>query len=80
MPMEKVEEVVLDLPAAMTPTFLLKFAGEGSSRQPKPFRERIRGALIPEDIKAFEQANDEGLIGWHYAFTDFITILLIPSC
>ena len=72
LPVEKVEEVLLDLPVTMTPPFLLRFAGDGSSRQLKPAWERIRGTLIPEDIQAFNQANEEGLNGWYYAFADFV--------
>ena len=31
-------------------------------------------------MKAFEQANDEGMIRWHYAFADFISNTLTLSC
>ena len=79
-PVETIGEIQPDLHAIMIPPFLLKSAGEGSSCQPKPDRERIMGVLIPEDLKAFEQANDEGLIGRHYAFADFVSILLFLSC
>ena len=64
----------------MTPSFLLRLAEEGSSRQSKAVRERINKPLIPEDIKAFKQADNEELIGWHYAFADFISNPLTLSC
>ena len=74
-PVEKVGKGLPDLPAIMTTPLLLRSAKEGSSRQPKAVRERIRGALLPDDIRVFEHADPEGLIGWSYAFSDFISDL-----
>ena len=60
---ERVREGLPDLPTMMTSSFLLRFASEGSSRQLKAFQERIKRALLPEDIRVFEQTDPEGLIG-----------------
>ena len=73
--MEKVGEAYPDLPAAMTPHFLVKSTREGSSRRPITAGDRIRRALAPEDMRAYKQANDKRLIGWHYAFADFVSNL-----
>ena len=46
----------------MTPPFLLKPFKEGSSH-PKAAKKMIKRALLPEDMRFFEQTNPEGFIG-----------------
>ena len=61
---ERVREGLPALPAMITLPFLLRFIGEGFGCQPKAARERIRGTLLHENMRVFEQADPEGLIGW----------------
>ena len=75
-PVVKVEEGLLDLLAMMPPLYLFRGStNEGSSRQSKAARERIKGTLLPKDVKVFELASPEGLIGWSYASSDFVSEL-----
>ena len=62
-PIERVGKGVPELPATMTPSFLLRFVGERSNRELKATRERVRRGLFPKDLKTFEKTNLEGLIG-----------------
>ena len=60
---EKVGDGVPDLIAIISPPFSLdRSARERSSRSTKVVRERIKGAVLPEDVNCFEQAPPEGLI------------------
>ena len=68
---ERVEEVYPDLPVIITPSFLHRSAGEGSSLRLMIAWDRISRALILDGMRAYEQADDKGLIGWHYVFIDF---------
>ena len=53
-PVEKVDEGLLDLVAMMPPHFPFgRSIEEGSSRTSRAAHERIRGALLPNNIKAF---------------------------
>ena len=61
---EGVEKGLPDLPTMRTPPFLLRSVGEGFSCQLKSTRERIKKALLLEDMKVFEQIDLEGLIRW----------------
>ena len=58
---ERVRESLTNVPTTMTPLFLLRSAGKGFNRQLKAARERIRMALLPEDMKVFEQTDPKGL-------------------
>ena len=70
--MEKVRESLPDLYA---PFPLGRFADEGFNHYSKATRERIKGALLLNDVRVFEQASFEGFIGWSYAFSDFVSEL-----
>ena len=48
---------------------------EGTSSSADSARERIWAALLAEEVKIFEKVSPEGLIGWLYSFSDFVTSL-----
>ena len=71
---EKVGKCLPDLAAMMPPPFpLRRSTREGSSYPARSACERIKGALLPDDVKVFKQASHESLIGLSYAFSDFVS-------
>ena len=52
--MKRVEEVHPELPTVMTPPFLLRSTREELSHHPMTTQDRIRKALVLEDMGAYE--------------------------